>query len=514
MSLSNPKATFNILSAETIAQNQPQKVLLVGQMTTGSATSGVLVQDIQNDGSENALFGEHSMLAEMVRAFKRVNSISQLDAIPLADDGSAVAATGTIVFSGSPTATGTLLISIGSSLNHTYSIPVGLSDTPTTLGTALVAAITADPQALVTAVNTTGSVAITAINKGLVGNGIGIQLNGGATGVAITVTAMASGATNPSLTGLFNVVNGIRYQTVVYPSEYTLTTLTTNFLDQRFNVNNDVLDGVGIICKADTFSNLVTLGNTSNSQSLVIIGNQLIARNSFNGGAIFELSYVISSYFAAVRSLRFTDGTNISQYVVGGQSSDQFGGPALSSLPYFNTPFYSLPIILPSDEFTQTEIDQLGAAGVSVLGNNVTNNLIVAGQIYTAYKTDVGGNPDSTYQFLNYVDTISNIREFMFNNAKQDFRQSRLTEGDLVPNRKMHNQASISAVFVGYYQVLSGQDYVLVQAGEKSLQFYKQNLIISLNLSTGTVTIAMKTPIVTQLRVILATIQIAFSTNS
>lgn len=514
MALSNPKISLSITGAPTPVLNQPQKVLLIGQMTSaGSATAGALVQDIGNESEENALFGENSMLAEMVRAFKRINQVSRLDAIPLDDNGSGVAATATITFTATPTATGSLNFYIGSKINHIYTIPVALTDTATTLAGALEAAINADTQAPVTANNVAGVLTLTAVNAGTVGNGIGIAFDGLVAGVSVVTTAMASGATDPSLTGLFDPVASIRYQTVIYPTEYTLTTLTS-FLNARFNVYNNILDGVGIITKVDSYANIQTLANAQNTQSLVIIGNQLINRNTLRGGAIFELSYVTSTEFGAVRALRLTQDANISQYVIGGSSRDQFGGAAIASLPYFNSPFYNLPLILPGDEWTQLQVDALLTAGAMVLGNNSANNLIIAGQAVTTYKTDAGGNPDPSYKFLNYVDTMSNIREYMFNNAKADYRQSRLTEGDLIPNRKMANQGSIAASFTGYYQTLAGVDYVLVQSGESALRFFKQNLSVTLDLSLGKVSLSMKTPIVTQLREIIGTVQLSFSTNS
>lgn len=514
MPISNPKTSFSILAAQTILQNQPQRVLLVGQKTSaGSATSGSLVQDIQNDSSENTLFGENSMLAEMVRNFKSINKASRLDAIPLSDNGSGVAATGSVVFSGTPTDTGSYTVAIGSTANHSYSLSVALTDTPTSLATALAAAINADTKVSVTALASTGTVTLTAVNAGTVGNGIWLQNSGTTPGISIALTALSGGATDPSLTGLFAVIDGLRYQTVGYPSEYDLTVLK-NLLDPRWNVNNDILDGVGIIYKSDSFANLKTLGNANNTQNVVILGGKAINRTTYKGNQIFELTYAITAQFAAVRSLRFTQDVNISQYIIGGQSRDQFGSAALASLPYFNMPFALLPLINQGDEFTQEEVDELGTTGVSVLGNNLADTQIITGAIYTTYKTDAGGNPDVTYKYLNYVDTISNAREFMFNNAKSDFRQSRLTEGELIPNRKMHNRSSIAAIVTGYYLTLSGEDYTLVQAGEAAITFFKNNLTVTLDLSLGKVFISMKVPIVTQLREIIAVMQIAFSTNS
>ena len=133
------------------------------------------------------------------------------------------------------------------------------------------------------------------------------------------------------------------------------------------------------------------------------------------------------------------------------------------------------------------------------------------GEIVTTYKTDSAGNPDVSFTFANFVDTSSNAREYFANNLKSRFAQSRLTEGDVQRGRDMANAVVIGAFLDGLYQDLSGPDFVLVQAGEDALQFFKDNRTITLNLAQGRATITMKVPIVTQLREIIATMQIAFS---
>ena len=513
MTASNPKTTFTIVAANTVVENAEQKVLLVGQMISGTATPGALVTNIQNESSENDLFGRQSQLAEMVRAFKRINPVSRLDAIPLADNGSGVAATAAVTFTGTATASGTLYVSVGSSVNHRYQLDVSSGNTAATLATNLTALITADLSALMSAAAVSGACNLTALNDGTIANSYTIKVEGLVEGISVAITAPSAGATDPSVTSVFDVIDGLRYQTIVMPVQYGTSTLGT-LLTSRFNVDNDVLDGIGVFTKIDTYANLVTLGGTLNNQSLIVLGNQTVSRTALKGGQIVEFDFCISAEFAAVRALRLTLDQNISQYVLGGESRDQFGGPALSTLPYFNTPFYNLPVIEQGDQFTSLEIDALNAAGISVLLNNIANNQLIAGQIVTTYKTDAGGNPDLSYKYLNYVDTISNIREYMFNNAKSDFRQARLTQGDLVPNRRMFNQAGIEAVFDGYYLALSGPDFVLVQAGEGAMQYFKENRSASIDLSQGQVTMNMVVPIVTQLREILATLKISFSTDS
>ncbi len=111
------------------------------------------------------------------------------------------------------------------------------------------------------------------------------------------------------------------------------------------------------------------------------------------------------------------------------------------------------------------------------------------------------------------LDTSTSVREFMFNNLKARYSQSRLTEGDLQPGRNMANQASIEAFLDSLYIILSGDEWVLVQAGESALKFFKENRSVSLDLLTGTVTVNMQVPIVVGLRVFVITMQIAFSTE-
>lgn len=286
-------------------------------------------------------------------------------------------------------------------------------------------------------------------------------------------------------------------------------------LDARFNVSNNVLDGVGVMCIYDTFANLKTAGNLLNSQSIVLLGIYKVDEADFKGQAILEMPTVIASEFAAVRALRLTHNANLALYVPGTTNGarDSFGGPALASMPYFNTPFYELPISTLKHEFTDEEQTELNTTGISLLDNNTANNRVIAGEVVTTYKTDFGGNPDHTYKYLNAVDTASNIREYFFNNLKAKYAQTRLTQGDLVPNRNMANAESIKAYLVGLYTDLSGENYVLTQAGEAARKFFIDNCTVEIDMEEGQVTIIMKTPIVVQLRSIIATMQIAFSTQ-
>ena len=149
-----------------------------------------------------------SMLALMTAAYRKADAFGEVWYLPLADAAAAVAAAGSVALSGAPTAAGVISLYVAGTV---VSVPVGITDTPTTLALALAAAITANPDLPVTAIvdlTTATKVDITAKNKGLGGNDIDLRLNYGGSaageatpaGLTVTIVAMASGATNPTLT--------------------------------------------------------------------------------------------------------------------------------------------------------------------------------------------------------------------------------------------------------------------------------------------------------------------------
>ena len=511
---SQPDVTITVIPAAGTISTDPQRVLFVGQkVTAGTATAGALTENIGNLGEEDALFGATSMLAQMVRQAKTLNQVTQFDAIALDDNGAGVAATGTIVFSGTSTEAGTLTVSIGSGANYALEVVIPNSTAASAVGDLLDVAVAALTNAPFTSANVAGTVTVTNVHKGEVGNTIGFKIEGSVAGITVALTVPVNGATNPVLTNIFDVIDAERYQTIVWPDTFTLATLTTE-LDGRFDSTNDILDGVGITTQMDTFSNLETAGNAENSKSLVIFGNAILTDTAHEGGSLLEFNDVISSQFAAVRALRLTPDAVISKFVIATSGAkDAFGGDAIASLPYFNTPFAGLDLIDIGKGFTRTEIESLKTAGVSHLGNNRARTSIIADEIVTTRKTDTAGNAETTFKFLNAIDTSVTIREFFFNNLKSKFSQSRLTTGDLIANRNMANQAVIESTLDDLYNQLSGEDFVLTQAGEVARLFFRNNRTVTLDLTLGKVTIVMQTPIVTHLRTIVATIQIAFSTQ-
>lgn len=515
MPISQPDITFNIVPAQRDIGNYPHRVLIVGQKVSGgTATAGVITTNVGNDNEADTLFGATSHLASMVRQFRRINPITPLDVIAYAD-ASGTNATGEIALSGTATAAGTMYVTLGSDYDHKYAISVASGDSASTVGDAIDTAVAADTKVQFTSSNSAGTVTITHVHDGTIGNNAAIKVTGVPAGLTASITGMASGATDPTITGLSTLIDGVRYHTIVYPGTWSTSTIDT-LLDSRFNVTNEILDGVAIMTKIDTYSNLQSVAASLNQPLLTFIGNKKVSTASkLVGGSIVEISDNISAQIAAIRALRLTQDANISRFVIGNNGpKDIYGGPHLASLPYFNTPFSYLPLEDTGDGFTRTEVETLQTKGVSVLGNNTARTAVILGEVTTTYTTDSGGNADTSFKYLNYVDTISNVREYFFNNTRAQYGQCRLTDGALVPGYNMANADSIKAYLTGLYLDLAGDGYVLTRAGESNLKYFKENLTVTLDLANGKVTIDMLVPVVVQLRTIIATVRVAFNTNN
>lgn len=508
MPISEPSVTFNIIPASQLAGVSEHRTLIVGQMLSGgTATAGALIQDQPNDSSEDTLFGQRSHIAGLTRAYKRENKISPLDLLPLDDDGGATQGTSVVTFGGTATEVGTFTFSIVSEKDHKYEVDIAIGDTASDVGDALVALITADTDAPFTSANVAGVVTNTAENGGTLCNSWGIKYSGSVAGITVALTGWTGGATDPSLTGVLDVIANIRYQTIVWPTNYDITVIQA-VLDARFNVTNAVMDGVAIQVKADTLSNLKSYVSSLNSQSLVVFGQKTVSASDRIGPSTFESLDIAAAEIAAIRALRLTTDASLTQYLTTVSSRDQFGGIAIGSLPYFNTALPNLPIANPMDEFSDEDLTELRENGVAAFGPNRAFNATIFGEVVTTYLTDTGANEDTSYKFLNTVDSASLIREFYLTNANVRYAQSRLTDGDLLVGRDMANEASIRAFCNELYDELA--DDALVAKSREAKKDYNDNLIVNVSTALSKAEIYQSPILVSQLRVLIGTIQINF----
>ena len=266
-------------SRANAAQFAPRTLIIGQQLATGDATANVPVQS-QGAGDAKSRHGVGSMLAGMVEWYRKRDSSGDVWCLPLADDAGGTAATGTIAFAGTSTAVGTLSLYVAGRL---LSVPVTSGLTAALLATAVAAAVTAASDLPVTATATTGTVTFTARNKGLCGNDIDLRLNyrgsagGEATpaGITPTVTAMAAGATNPSLTAGLTALGDAPFDFIVCP--YTDSTsldalqALMNDTSGRWSWASQTFGGVFCAIRGTTGAR-GTFGLARNDQHASIIG--------------------------------------------------------------------------------------------------------------------------------------------------------------------------------------------------------------------------------------------------
>lgn len=264
-----------------------QRSLIIGQMITTGSNPGTGTANIpqisQGVSDAAAVGGLNSMLHLMTRAYIASDDVGELWYLPLADGNSAVAATGNIAFNSAPTANGVFSFYIAGIL---VQLPVTTTMTAAQIATALVALVNTTPFMPVSAaIDGTHNyqVDFTALNAGLAGNDIDLRVNyrGAANGeftpagLTYTITAMASGAINPTLTtGLANLANKtFDFIICPYTDATSLSALATFLNDTagRWSWQQQLYGHVFAALRG-TYGALTTFGATQNNQHQSVLG--------------------------------------------------------------------------------------------------------------------------------------------------------------------------------------------------------------------------------------------------
>lgn len=512
MTINFPRTSFQILRAQQITESVEHRTLIVGQMlAAGTATTGVLLTDLTSSEADIASkFGARSAVAGMLREFKKINKSSAVDVLPLDDNAGGTQATATVGFSGTATEAGSIFVEIGSGFDYRFKVDVLSGDSAAAVAGKLNTLIAAATTAPYTAVLATADVDLTAANAGTLANNWSLFVEGAVAGISTSLSSWTGGATDPVLTNVFAPTAGRRYQTVVWPSSFT-DTVVESFLNDRFNVANDLLQGVAIITAVDSFANVQAKAAALNSQSIVLIGSKARALTDITGSAHREFPDIISARVAAIRALRLTDDAALSQFLTTPAPLDQFGGRALASLPYANSVLPNTAVLRGSDDWTPLEQETFKDNGVAVIGPNRNFSSMLFGEFVTTNTTDEAGNPDVSFKFLNTVDSISAVRDSFFLNMRRRYAQTRLTTGDLLVGRDLANQAAIEAFCEEIWQTLV--EDAIVQGGGAALRDFKANgRVVGLDVPNGRVTIDLAPILINGLRVISGTVQVNFGT--
>jgi hypothetical protein len=518
-STSLPRFTGQLLAAAGTVGPEPFRLLITGQTgAAGTAADGATTKDVESltNTEIETLFGVNSDMTN--RIFKaRAKALGRFSIWAISKDAAAgTAASAALAYAGVATEARNMVVRPISQKQFSFTIPVAINDTANDVAVAVKAKIDAlasnFPATNVLAVDT---LTLTAADVGTIGNkytvehidipaGITVNTNEGTDKVQFT-----SGATDPTLTGLFDNVAGTRFHTIQYPWESDFSEVQ-NFLEPRNVINNSFLHGVTFIGFDGTEAEIsakVNGGTPLNSHNLFFMGNRTVS----GAAAFLEPPDWRAAEIAAIEGLRFTDGVPIGQFITTSAPLDSIGGPGSASLGYYNTP---LAETSPADIdvlFDETEQQNLAADGYTIIGVNPASTSTIMGEVISTYKLNDLGNPDTSFKYLNYIRTSYLAFEIFFRTLKTDYSQSRLTNGDLVPGRLIANADSIKANYAKIYKTLSGPDFTLTQAGADAESYFFQNLDLTTDLSTGSVTSTNPLPIVTQIRDFIVTMQISFT---
>lgn len=515
----NPRVTLNMVSRDQIVGLQDHRVLIVGQKTTGGSAAAGLFVDVPRTKAEiNARFGADSHLAYLCRAFRDVNQYSKLDALVIADNGT-TKATAKIVTNGTATEAKTIYVDVVSSQNHSYKVDVAVGETPTTFTAklrALTALDTVKPftDAKSTTTVTDDTVTFTAANAGTLANAWLIRIKDAygrpatIAGLACTLTGWTGGATDPSLTTVLDPTESIRYNGVVWPQAYA-TTAVKSWIDARFNLDNDIKDGVVFQYVADTYANVKSAATAMNSPSFLMMTNETMDTSYWKGPHLPEMPDAQCARFVAARARRFEENISISDLVVINEPRDQFGGIHTASLPYFNTPLNNVGVPDVGAGYIYPEQLDLERSGVTILGANIQNNAVIMGTVVTTFLNDAAGNSDDTWHWLEWRDSHSVIREFFVNNLRDDLAQHRITLGSLVPGYAMANEALIRGLCGGYFDELGSR--AICMTGRAARKTFDERLSVLIEPASRRVTIDADCPMNSQLGIVNGTVKFSFS---
>jgi phage tail sheath gpL-like len=374
-------AEFDNSNAVSGPQTQPYNVLMIGPRLSSGTKLQKTKHLITSAAQAAEYFGVGSLLAEMAAKYLAANKTNELHCVALDDDGAGVAATGAIELTGAPTAAGVLSVYIA---GRVAKIAVASGATLASLATALQAVLAADTSMLVSAVVdgvNTAKINLTAKNDGTPGNQIDIRLNyfdGDElpAGLGVTITAMASGASNPSVADVFSILDETQYIQIVsaFDDAANMTLIEAELADRFGPIKQN--DGYCHYGSKGSVSTLNAKGDSRNSQFTII------HRAS---GPTHPASQVAAK--------------------VGVISASAQIDPA--------RPFQTLavPGILPESDDEKLQLEERNILlyhGIST--DKVVGTQVVLERVITTYKKNNAGADDVSYLDLNTLLTLSYLR--------------------------------------------------------------------------------------------------------
>ncbi|WP_408596577.1 phage tail sheath subtilisin-like domain-containing protein [Pseudomonas sp. PLMAX] len=460
------------------AVSGPQAVtyrrLLIGQkLVAGLAPAGALIR-ITSAAQADTQFGAGSMLAGMVRAALAVDSYTELQVMPLADNAAGVAATGTLVFTGTATASGTIELMIA---GRRVSVGVISGNTAAIIATAVAAAITAATDMPVTAAAATGTVTLTSRHKGEAGNSINARVNYYAgqalpAGVTLVITGLAGGTSNPSLATALAAIGDEWFHAwgVAYSDAATLAELKVE-LDSRFAWGREI-EAHAFTAARGTQGTLSALGRTHNNEHLVIAMANDEPMPAYEKAAE---TMAIAAYYAAIDPAR-----------------------PIQNLPYV----WCLPPAA-ANRLTNQERNLLLFDGIATTKVS-TDGVMLIERLITTYKTNAAGASDISYLDSETLFTLMYIRHDWRDYVLRKYPRHKLADDG---TRYGIGQAVVTPVVMKAEAIAKFREWEDLGLVE-NIDDFKANLIAERNASDpNRMDVLLPPDLVNQLRIVANKIQ-------
>jgi phage tail sheath gpL-like len=307
----------------------------------------------------------------------------------------------------------------------------------------------------VTAVASTATVTFTAKNTGLGGNDIDLRMNYRASagqvtpaGVTATITAMASGATNPTLTTLLSNLGDKEFDFIVcpYTDGTSLAALTAFMNDQagRWSWTKQLFGHVFAAARG-TVGTLTTLGTGLNDQHLSVLG--------FNDSPTPNWIWAASFAAACAVSLR--------------------ADPALP----LHTLTMSTPLPPPiQSRFILTDRNTLLFDGISTFTVQ-TGGIVALEGVITTYQKNAFSQADNSYLMVVTLFNLANILRRLAGVVTSKYARVKLAADGtrFAPGSAIITPKIIRAGIIAAYKQLEFEGYVQGSA------VFAANLVVQQN---------------------------------
>ncbi|GAC1335488.1 MAG: phage tail sheath subtilisin-like domain-containing protein [Bradyrhizobium sp.] len=427
----------NASRANSSVQNL--RTLIIGQMLgTGTYVPNMPII-AENLDTVKAKAGFGSNLAIMVDAYRKRDSVGELWVLPLLDDPAAIAATGTLTFVGTATASGVISVYLGG--KRVY-LSVYATNAPVDMATSLVSIVNAAADLSVTATSALGVVTFTAKNKGTTGNDIDIRIAyrgplGGEVlpaGITYTIAPMAGGAAVPSLTAGLLALGDMALEVYAFP--YT-DSASLDALKAFFDDNTGrwawsrMLYGHAYAARKGTLGLSTTFGTARNDQHVSVMPFDNSPTPAWQAAA--EIAAAVAESVRADPALPLSDVPVFTQP----PTQDRwFGFAARGVLLY--------------DGLSTYKVDQ--------------SNQMFLERMVTTYQVNAAGAPDNSYLDAETMHTLGYVcRDLHFFLASQFSRKKLVNDVTrIVGSSNVVSPAVIKASVISRYVYLERQ-LVLVQ---------------------------------------------------